>query len=161
MAVLYWVRLSEHSDIFTEGYVGVTPNFAKRMREHRHRFKAIWDKIVMQTIVVADLAYCYDIEKKLRPNRNIGWNKARGGKNNNSMFGEENPNFNKLGEQAPNFIGWYITPKGVFSRAEDAAKEHGCNTSTIQRRCCGRTIGKRKLPPQNGYAFKQKGGVAS
>ena len=161
MAVLYWVRLHDHTDIFTQGYVGVTPNFAKRMREHKIKFKELWDKIVMETIIVAESAYCYSIEKKLRPLKNIGWNKAIGGFRNNTMNGKENPNYGKFGEQAPHFIGWYITPKGKFARAEDAAKEYNCNISTIQRRCCGRTIGNRKLPPQNGYAFMQKGGVAS
>lgn len=159
MAVLYWVRLNEHTDIFTQGYVGVTPNFAKRLKEHKVKFKSMWDKIVMKTILIADDAYCYQIENKLRPTRNIGWNKAPGGWRNNSMFGVENPNYGKYGEEAPNFIGWYVTPKGKFSSSEDAAKAHGCVATTIQRRCCGRTIGSRKLPPQKGYAFMQKGGV--
>lgn len=159
MAVIYWVRLPEHTDIYTQGYVGVTPNFAKRMREHKHRFKAIWDQVVMETILIAEAAYCYAIEKKLRPGRNIGWNKSIGGFRNNVMMGKENPNYGKLGKDAPHFKGYYITPLGEFERAEDAAKAHNCVTSTIQRRCCGRTIGKRKLPPQQGYAFKQKGGV--
>lgn len=156
MAVLYWLKFPEHSDIFTQGYVGVTPNLEKRRREHKHKFKSIWDKIVLQTILVAESAYCYAIEQKLRPLRNIGWNKAPGGFRNNPMFGADNPNFNKKGDEAPNFKGWYVTPKGNFARAEDAAKVFDCATSTIQRRCCGRTIGKKKLPPQNGYAFKRK-----
>lgn len=90
MAVIYWVRLPKHTDIYTQGYIGVTPNFAKRMREHKHRFKSIWDQVVMQTILIADAAYCYAIEKQLRPSRNIGWNKAIGGFRNNVMMGKEN-----------------------------------------------------------------------
>jgi hypothetical protein len=156
MAVLYWLHLPDEVDVFTQGYVGVASDIAKRLRSHKHRFKQIWDKIVVSQLVVSSLDYCFDLEKKLRPKRRIGWNIAAGGYRNNIMRGTDNPNFGKIGEDAPHFIGWYITPLGKFSRPEDAAKLHNCNLTTIARRCKGRFANGHFLAPQQGYAFVQK-----
>jgi hypothetical protein len=156
MAVLYWLKAVEHTDMWSQGYVGVTSHIEKRLRSHKHRFKAMWDKIVFQKLVIADKRYCYDLEKKFRPFRNIGWNKSMGGYRLNAMNGKDNPNFGKIGQEAPNFIGWYITPLGKFARPEDAAVQHKCSLSTIARRCKGRYVNGKYLQPQKGYAFEQK-----
>lgn len=156
MAVLYWLHLPNEIDVFTQGYVGVASDMVKRLRSHKHRFKDIWDKVIVKELVVSNSTYCFELEEKLRPKRNIGWNKSVGGNNNNVMIGEENPNFGKFGEKAPHFIGWYITPLGKFSRPEDAAKLHNCALSTIARRCKGRYVNNRFLMPRKGYAFEQK-----
>jgi hypothetical protein len=156
MAVLYWLRLPEHTDVFSQGYVGVTSQIEKRLRSHKHRFKSIWDKVVVEQLVISTKDYCFSIEQKLRPLRLIGWNKSAGGDKNNVMFGKENPNTGKFGEEAPNFVGWYITPLGKFSRPEDAANLHNCALTTIARRCKGRYVNGKFLMPQQGYAFEQK-----
>ena len=156
MAVLYWIRLSEHTDIFTQGYVGVAADFKKRLRSHKHTFKAIWDQIIAQPILISTTEYCFSIEKKLRPYRKIGWNKAIGGLGNNQMLGKENPNFGQFGEKAPNFIGWYKTPLGIFDRPEDAAKAHDCHPISIARKCKGRIVNGKFLPPQDGFSFIKK-----
>lgn len=156
MAVLYWLRLPEHTDMFSEGYIGVAQNINNRIKSHKHRLKELWDKIVVQQLVVSTSDYCFDLEKQLRPARNIGWNKSPGGRGNNVMTGKNNPNFGKFGENAPNFIGWYITPLGRFSRPEDAAKVHDCALTTIDRRCKGRYVNNKFLAPHEGYAFEQK-----
>jgi hypothetical protein len=75
------------------------------------------------------------------------------------MNGDSNPNFGKTGQNASRFIGWYVTPLGRFERPEDAAKAHGCDKMTIYRRCKGRIVNAKFLPPQSGYAFEQKGGI--
>jgi hypothetical protein len=156
MAVLYWLRLPEHTDMFSQGYVGVTSHIEKRLRSHKHRFKSIWDKVVVEQLLVSTENYCFFIEQKLRPSRLIGWNKSIGGNKNNVMLGKDNPNTGKLGEEAPNFIGWYITPLGRFDRPEDAGKAHGCFKTTIIRRCRGREVNGKFLSPKKGYAFEQK-----
>lgn len=156
MAVLYWLHLPNEADVFTQGYVGVASDMTTRLRSHKHRFKHIWDKVVVTQLAVSTKEYCFDLEKKLRPKRNIGWNKSIGGKGNNVMLAEENPNFGKTGENAPHFVGWYITPLGKFARPEDAAKLHNCALSTIARRCKGRYANNKFLTPQKGYAFEQK-----
>ena len=162
MATVYWLHFQEHSDIFNNGYIGVTPNLKKRIREHKHKFKKIWNKIIVQSILIADNAYCYMIEKKLRPMRNIGWNIAAGGFRNNIMFGKENPNFGKHSESASAFQGFYITPKGKFTTTTEAASYFDTHPATINRKCKGRLLKNGKvLPPQKGWSFEPKGRVAS
>lgn len=97
VACVYWARLPEHTDIFTQGYVGVTSRqgFAEeRFQEHvreanrseyiRYHFgRAIKkygpDKMIVENIIISTEEYCYDLEFKLRPKNNIGWNMAAGG----------------------------------------------------------------------------------
>jgi hypothetical protein len=158
---VYWLHKPNQNDIFKDGYVGVTPNFAKRLREHKHKFKAIWDNLIVEKIVVSTKEYCYDLEKQLRPLKNIGLNKAIGGYRNNTMLGKENPNFEQYGENAPNFQGWYITPKGKFATSKEAAKSHGLEQSAIIRKCKGRQTINKFYPPKDGWSFEMKGRVAS
>ena len=95
MACVYWIRKQEHTDVFSEGYIGVTSRTAEeRFKEHvdhsnsNSRKKSIIHKaikaigkenLVVETILIADEWYCYDIENKLRPSELIGWNVAIGG----------------------------------------------------------------------------------
>ncbi len=161
MATVYWIHLPEHTDMFTQGYIGVTPDLKKRIKEHRFRLKEIKDRIIFTAIVLAEKSYCYFIEKKLRSARNIGWNKAPGGWRNNSMNGDENPNWEKFGEDASAFKGWYVTPKGRFPTSHLAATEFNLDAATIARKCKGRNVNGRFIPPQNGWAFEQKVRVTS
>lgn len=88
---IYWIRLPEHNDITTQGYVGVTKSFGKRMITHKsksesgrtHFHKAIrcygWDNLIKEVVIVGNYDYCFYIEKKLRPENDIGWNGKIGG----------------------------------------------------------------------------------
>ncbi len=86
---VYWVRQAEHTDIFSQGYVGITNNFTKRMEGHKNRpqnghFRNVinkygWDNLVKEVVVIAEEDYCLDVETKLRPEKGIGWNIAIGG----------------------------------------------------------------------------------
>ena len=87
---VYWIHLPEHTDMFKDGYIGITKNKAmQRWREHLWRYKARNDKhhifkhdnLVFEPILFAnDRQYCEQIEHQLRPIPNIGWNIAPGGK---------------------------------------------------------------------------------
>ena len=156
MAVVYWVHLPEHVDIFKDGYVGVTENLKNRFRSHKFKFKEYTNSLIKDVILISNIDYCYLIEQKLRPNRNIGWNKSIGGKNNNKMCGKDNPNYQKFGEQAPNFQGWWITPKGKFATSNEAAAANGLQQSAIIRKCKGRFANNKFYPPKSGWAFEQK-----
>jgi predicted GIY-YIG superfamily endonuclease len=86
---VYWIRAPEHTDMFSQGYIGVSNNSQRRFVEHsraksnRHLAFAIqkhgWDTLVKTEILVADVGYCLDIEAKLRPSDKIGWNLVAGG----------------------------------------------------------------------------------
>ena len=155
-AILYWLRLPNHKNMFLQGYVGVTLDMTKRLRSHKHKFKNLWHAIIVEQLVVSTQNICFELEKKLRPERNIGWNKAQGGYRNNVMYKEQNPNFGKFGKDAPNFKGFFITPLGVFDSCKEAAKKHNVDAGTILRRCRGRIARNKFYSPKAGYAFEQK-----
>lgn len=87
--VVYWIRHPDHTDIFSQGYVGVTSRYEKRLQEHSHvtqnRYlrnainKYGWESLVKEQIVLAAEDYCLEVERKLRPKDCIGWNLVVGG----------------------------------------------------------------------------------
>lgn len=86
---VYWIHHPEHTDIFTQGYVGVSKRFERRIWEHlklnqnRYLKNAIkkygWDNLIKEKVLIAEESYCLDIESKLRPNDKMGWNLVKGG----------------------------------------------------------------------------------
>jgi len=88
-SVVYWIHLEEHTDMFRQGYIGVSNNTKRRFRSHEvrsgnnHLKNAIvkygWDNLIKEVILVADKAYCLMIEAKLRAENQIGWNLIKGG----------------------------------------------------------------------------------
>ena len=87
--VVYWIHLEDHTDMFSQGYIGVSKDTKKRWNDHskytgnNHLLHAIkkygWDNLVKEVILVADKAYCLMVEAKLRAEDKIGWNIAKGG----------------------------------------------------------------------------------
>jgi predicted GIY-YIG superfamily endonuclease len=93
-ASVYWIRLKEHSNIFCDGYVGVTKNTKRRWNQHvsaaklnKHEnehlnfaiLKYGWDNLIKEVVLVAEESYCYKIEGKIREKEQIGWNINSGG----------------------------------------------------------------------------------
>lgn len=97
-SVIYWIHKPEHTDMFTQGYIGVTKRKAlARWREHlrtTHRpelkiYLALskYNTLVFDVIVVGTREYCQMIETSLRLEPNIGWNTAMGGDDNCTLAG--------------------------------------------------------------------------
>jgi hypothetical protein len=93
-AVIYWIRLRDHVDIHSEGYIGVTKsvnrcinNYKLDISRGKHANKNLtsavrkngWENIVVEEILCGTESYCYFIEGEMRPKPNIGWNMASGG----------------------------------------------------------------------------------
>jgi hypothetical protein len=92
---VYWIRAKYHSDMTSDGYVGVSKDAQKRWmyghdwahRKGRHDNPKLanaiskygWENLVKTVLVIADESYCYELENKLRPSENIGWNLVTGG----------------------------------------------------------------------------------
>lgn len=92
MAFVYWIHLPEHTDIFSEGYVGVTIKSVEDRWKchcysadegsdyHIHRaIRKYRDKLIVKTILEGPENYCYEVEARLRPKAAIGFNMAPGG----------------------------------------------------------------------------------
>lgn len=88
-SVVYWIHRQCHTDMFNEGYIGITKRRVnQRWSQHQRQHRCIalknalnkYDDIVMDIVLVADTrAYCEEVERKLRPRKNIGWNINVGG----------------------------------------------------------------------------------
>jgi len=86
---LYWISHPNHTDIFSQGYVGISNRYKRRLWEHvnlnqnTHLKRAIakygWDNLVKKVMLIGDTEYCLDVELKLRPTDKIGWNIVKGG----------------------------------------------------------------------------------
>lgn len=86
---VYWIHRPEHTDMFSQGYIGVSNNTKLRWHNHHvrtgnvHLQRAIkkygWDSLVKEVIVIADQLYCLAVEFKLRSADKIGWNIVAGG----------------------------------------------------------------------------------
>lgn len=96
MAEVYWLRLPEHTDMFSEGYIGITSKTTKeRFRTHlkeanrkdRKKYRIhnalakYKDVVIVETLVICDDDYAIDLEAKLRPTPKIGCNTVVGGQN--------------------------------------------------------------------------------
>lgn len=88
-ASLYWIHHRDHTDMFSQGYVGVSKNTEARWLRHsrysdnQHLKAAIkkygWDNLIKKVVLIGEETYCYDLEAKIRPAKQIGWNIAEGG----------------------------------------------------------------------------------
>lgn len=92
---VYWIRAQHHSDLMTEGYIGVARDANKRwkyghfwsQKNNRHdnpKFsnaiaKHGWDNLIKEILVIAPEDYCYELEAKIRAFEQTGWNIAIGG----------------------------------------------------------------------------------
>ena len=106
---VYWIRCQDHTDMFSQGYIGVSKNLSRRFTQHQsrsentHLKRAIqkygWDSLVKTEILISDEAYCLDVEAKLRPAEKIGWNICVGGGKPPVLFGQTaligKPSWNK------------------------------------------------------------------
>ena len=101
MHYLYWIHLESHTDMFTQGYIGHAKNFNARMRDHKRQVsrkkskfynaakKYGWDNLIKEIILIGpDEQYCSEVEFKLRPLPNIGWNLQPGGSHSPSVLQE-------------------------------------------------------------------------
>lgn len=117
--VVYWIREQSHTDLMTQGYIGVSGNVEQRFASHRnmergtnaylrHAIKKYgWDNIVKSVLLMSDKDYCLEMEKKLRPADKIGWNLTAGGGCPPVMFG---PQPKLRGRPA-----WNKGKRGIFS----------------------------------------------
>lgn len=95
-AVLYWLHLKDHTDVFTQGYVGVTTRLIDiRFKEHCKKFTNSFNQynplhlafaqhgienIIKTRLCVCSADEAYKLETIFRPFEYMGWNTVQGGK---------------------------------------------------------------------------------
>lgn len=155
---VYWIRAKHHSDITSDGYVGVSKDAQKRWmygHDWAHRkgchdnpklanaiSKHGWENLVKTILVIADEGYCYELENKLRPAENIGWNlvagggkppvaKFRGDDYVSPLKGIPRPTLWLVGKKKP-------MPEGFFSKGGKAGKGRKQTPEQIAKRVASR-----------------------
>lgn len=89
---VYWIKYKWHTDLTSQGYIGISFNPSLRLISHRKFSKKIKgqhplynalknpsDTVEMITLCAGSRFYCFEMESRLRPNPNIGWNVLAGG----------------------------------------------------------------------------------
>lgn len=77
---LYWIHTSEHTDPYSQGYVGITKRgIEKRFQEHKKHKNLSDDYIIEELYSSSNKQKISDLEKEYRPDFNIGMNKNIGG----------------------------------------------------------------------------------
>lgn len=133
MALVYWIHKPEHTDIFSQGYVGVTSReLQDRLAEHEkvarlqckgfsilHRAINSYglENLVSEIVLICEEEYAYTIEEKLRPDLKIGWNLAKGGDKPPSKLGFSHSEESKIKISAI-WKGRKRTPESVAQSCE-------------------------------------------
>jgi hypothetical protein len=76
--LIYWIHNESETDIETQGYVGITKDLKRRIREHSSKLNFLEDRTV-DIFLIGEKEYCKGIEYQLRPKKYIGLNIASGG----------------------------------------------------------------------------------
>lgn len=87
--IVYWIREETHTDVYTQGYIGITKKTLKeRVREHKKNRKTSvvagklrqHDNLVYSVLhEVETLEEALSLEGEYRPSQGIGWNLQKGG----------------------------------------------------------------------------------
>lgn len=98
-SVVYWIAHKDHTDMFSQGYIGVSKKYESRWKYHsknpenahlRHAIQKYgWDNLQKKVVLIAESDYCFDIEAKLRPSDKMGWNIVAGGGKPPSSLGKK------------------------------------------------------------------------
>jgi predicted GIY-YIG superfamily endonuclease len=85
--LVYWIHYKDHVDPYNEGYIGVTNNLERRLKEHseiRSKCHHVKNRINNGAIIsvlhhISSVEEALALEIEYRPKENIGWNICRGG----------------------------------------------------------------------------------
>lgn len=87
--LVYWAKLPDHDDVYSQGYVGITKDFKERIRSHKKNKKKCklreaikkYGTSIQWTVLHdnLDINLALRKEKHYRPLVNIGWNHDVGG----------------------------------------------------------------------------------
>ena len=90
MYCVYWIKLAEHTDVRTQGYIGITKDLKERLKAHKknkrktpftcainkHSFTNLIVEVLHENLTLTEALLT---EESLRPTAKIGWNCQKGG----------------------------------------------------------------------------------
>lgn len=147
MYKIYWIKYPEHTDPFTDGYIGLTAQpLENRFNDHKHnnknkhlknrcRKENVEIKCLLENLTQEEARR---IEEIYRPSENIGWNINKGGDLPPSRKGKVSPKSTLTGE--------HRTEKQKQAAAKHAEYMKGRNHSGMRTKrvdhtkpckCCG------------------------
>jgi hypothetical protein len=144
---VYWIRRCNMTDIFNEGYVGVTSlSLSERMNQHSknvYRKSVVKKAIDKYSDIIIDLVYegndreCLDLEASYRPSENIGWNIAKGGNIPTAMNSEKAAKISKTLKEkniTPYTINTHSPAAIAKRKASMAGRKWFHNPTTFENR---------------------------
>lgn len=163
MAFVYWIHLKGHTDVKSQGYVGITVNSYKKrwcahvsrlsrgIHSNRHLQNA-WSKYDVSdfdftVICNCDNDYAYWLENNLRPSGDIGWNIAPGGEATSLGTKQSEDTINK---RRLKILGRKNTPETLKKMSDSAkgkkkSKAH-CESISKNLRECPIWASRRSIP---------------
>jgi hypothetical protein len=79
MSVVYWAYDDTCDHPADSGYIGVTENRRIRRDQLRRNYVRFPPDVKMKILFEGTREECLDLERRLRPRANMGWNKNAGG----------------------------------------------------------------------------------
>lgn len=81
MSYVYWVYNEKCSDVYNDGYVGVTDYIESRIKYHKNLNERIPKDFELEYMILFEGSReeCFLKEEEYRPKSGIGWNGAKGG----------------------------------------------------------------------------------
>lgn len=82
MYAVYWIHFPDHTNLFSDGYIGISADHTTRVNKHRRgKLKGRFINGAEVTILAKNLLQheALLLEKKFRPKCYIGWNTNSGG----------------------------------------------------------------------------------
>jgi hypothetical protein len=140
---VYWIHLIEHTDVLSEGYVGVSINPKRRLSEHRlasknqNNVNPYFERILAKHDVIQTIIFqgteeeCYHQEELLRPDRNIGWNINKGGSKPPSMKGI--PRSNETKKKISNKLKGHVHSPETREKISKRNKERVISKETCEK----------------------------
>lgn len=155
--VIYWIHNKEEIDINTQGYIGITNNLQRRLIEHKRHKNAILIGRNVDIFLQGEKEYCKQIEKQLRPKKNIGLNIMSGGGMPPDVTGIKRSDATKLLMSLNNvgFKGRKHT-KETKKKMRDSHKGFGKPHTEETKRKLSEIAKQRKFNPMTGKKHSEK-----